>query len=247
MILELFEQNLNKNNKAHFIMLLDPDKLKLENIEKTVSLAEKNGVDIFFIGSSLLLGDFFNEFVEKVKKYANGKPVILFPGNAMQVSKNADALLFMSLVSGRNPEFLINQQVLAAGKVKFSGIKTIPTAYMLVESGITTAVEFMSQTKPLPRHKPEIAVAHALASEMLGLKTIYLEAGSGAKETVPENFIAAIKKSCQLPIIVGGGINSPKQAKQKVDAGADFIVCGNLFEKKFDKHLIQEMAKAIHE
>jgi phosphoglycerol geranylgeranyltransferase len=241
-------QYLSVKDHAQFILLLDPDKLPIENIKSVVESSIQCNVDIFFIGSSLIIDSNFDLFCEEVKKYSADKSVIIFPGGSMQVSKHADGILFMSLISGRNPDFLIGQQVLAAANVKRSGIEAIPTAYMLVESGVTTSVEFMSNTKPLPPEKADIAAAHAMAAELLGFKLIYLEGGSGAKHSVSNKLIYAVKKSANLPLIVGGGIRTPEIAKEKVRAGANFIVCGTVFENNtYDINLITSIVQAIHE
>ena len=164
----------------------------------------------------------------------------------MQISPKADAILFLSILSGRNREHLIGNQVLAAPLVKKIGLEAISTAYLLVESGKTTSAEFMSNTRPLPRHKTDIALAHALAAEILGFKMIYLEAGSGAELSIPEEMIGAITKYCSVPLIVGGGIKTPDTARQKVQAGAKFIVTGTVFEKDGNADLMKEFALAIH-
>ncbi|MDD8019492.1 MAG: geranylgeranylglyceryl/heptaprenylglyceryl phosphate synthase, partial [Bacteroidota bacterium] len=148
--------------------------------------------------------------------------------------------------SGRNPQHLIGDQVAAAPIIKKIGLEAISTAYMLIESGKTTSAEFMSNTRPLPRHKPDITVAHALAAEILGFKMIYLEAGSGAQMSVPEEIIIAVKKYCTVPLIVGGGITTPEEAQKKVRAGANFIVTGNVLEKNGSTNLMKEFAQAIH-
>jgi putative glycerol-1-phosphate prenyltransferase len=171
---------------------------------------------------------------------------VIFPGGVMQISPSADAILFLSIISGRNPQHLIGDQVLAAPIVKRIGLEAISTAYMLVESGRTTSAEFMSNTQPLPRHKPDIAVAHAMAAEILGFKMIYLEAGSGAEQSVPEEMIGAIAKHCSVPLIVGGGLRTPDDARKKVQAGAKFIVTGTVLEKNDNVSLIKEFASAIH-
>lgn len=239
--------NRFKDSGSQFYLLLDPDRIELDKLVEIVGTAIVNGVDGFLIGSSILLTDRFEEFVATVKKMAQNTPVILFPGNSMQVSKKADAILFLSLISGRNPEYLINQQVLAAAHIKRAELESISTAYMLIDSGVTTSVEYMSNTKPIPANKVDIAVAHAMAAEMIGFKMIYLEAGSGAKNSVPNAMIKAVCASVSLPVIVGGGIKDAATAKEKVAAGASMVVCGNLFESnEYDHNYIQEIATAIH-
>jgi len=162
----------------------------------------------------------------------------------MQLTSHADAILFMSLISGRNPNYLISEQVKAAPLIQKQGLEPIPTGYLLIDGGTQTSVSFISNTTPIPRDKCEIAWAHALAGQYLGMQLIYLEAGSGAKTPVPDLMISSVKKQVSVPIIVGGGIRSPETARQKVEAGADFIVTGNVIEK--DPSLMSAFAEAIH-
>jgi phosphoglycerol geranylgeranyltransferase len=230
---------------AGYLVLLDPDKKSLDEIADMARHCEEAGADGFLIGGSLLFSDHFDAFVLTIKEVVS-IPVILFPGSANQISQYADALLFMSLISGRNPQTLIGEQVLAAPVVHAIGIETIPMGYMLVESGEVTAAEFMSNTRPLPREKPEIAVAHALAGQYLGMKLLYLEAGSGAKLSVPDPMIQMVRAAASIPLIVGGGIRKPEEAAAKVRAGASFIVTGNVLEKDGNHPLIQKFAEAIH-
>ncbi len=230
---------------AGYCVLIDPDKISAGTLPAFVTDATDAGVDAFLVGGSLIVDDSFNECITTIKQHTN-VPVVIFPGGVMQISKEADAILFLSLLSGRNPEYLIGSQVMAAPIVKKLRLETISTAYMLVESGKTTSAEFMSNTRPLPRHKPDIAVAHALAAEILGFKMIYLEAGSGADQSVPDEMIGAIAKHCSLPLMVGGGLNSPAEAQKKVRAGASFIVTGTVLEKNGSAGIIKEFADAIH-
>jgi phosphoglycerol geranylgeranyltransferase len=239
-LLEIREQR-----GAGYIVLIDPDKLSLEENIKLAAQAEKEDADCIFIGGSLLSTPIFDELVKQIKS-AVTIPVIIFPGGVQQISRHADAILFMSVISGRNPDLLIGQHVLGAPIVKMLNLETISTGYMLIESGKVTSAEFMSNTKPIPRDKPDIAVAHALAAEYLGMKLIYLEAGSGALHPVPDEMIQAVARTCSLPIIVGGGIRTPEVAAQKVKAGASFIVTGNVLEKGKPEGIIQDFAKAIH-
>ena len=167
-------------------------------------------------------------------------PVILFPGSNIQLSEYADAVLYLSLISGRNPEFLIGTQVLGAPIVKKMGLEAMSTGYMLVEGGRMSSAEFMSNSKPIPRDKQDIAVAHALAGEYLGMKFIYLEAGSGAICSVPETMVEEVTSLVNIPIIVGGGIRTPEDARHKVEAGASFVVTGNILENKKNISMIEE-------
>lgn len=235
----------SQNKRTGYFILIDPDKMERENIPSFVSMAAEAGVDAFLVGGSLVADDSFERCISTLKQHSK-IPVIIFPGGVMQISKSADALLFLSLLSGRNPEYLIGNQVLAAPIVKKIGLETIATAYLLIESGTTTSVQFISNTQPIPRNKIDIAVAHALAAEILGFKMIYLEAGSGAEFPVPDEMISAVKKYSSLPLIVGGGITTPEIARKKVLAGANFIVTGNVLEKNSTGNLMKEFAEAVH-
>jgi len=230
---------------AGFLVLVDPDKLSEEKILQLSDLGTEGGVDALLIGGSLLLSLDFDNLVARVKQEIQ-IPLIIFPGSTKQVSGHADAILFLSLISGRNPTYLIGEQVLAAPLIKETGIEPIPTGYMLIESGRSTTVQFMSDTQPIPRDKPEITMAHALAAQYLGMKLVYLEAGSGAQHPVPEEMIQAVRDYISIPIVVGGGIRSPEVAYKKVKAGASFIVIGNVLEEKGDLRLVQEFSEAIH-
>lgn len=231
---------------AGYVVLIDPDKQPLPESVALAARAEAEGADTIFIGGSLLSTPIFDELVKQIKN-AVTIPVIIFPGGVQQISRYADAILFMSVISGRNADLLIGQHVMAAPIVKMLNIEAISMGYMLIESGRVTSAEFMSNTKPIPRDKPDIAVAHALAAEYLGMKMIYLEAGSGALHPVPDEMIYSISKMSSLPIIVGGGIKTPEIARQKVAAGASFIVTGNILEQNLGEGTIEKFAKAIHD
>jgi len=235
----------SKAKGAAYLVLIDPDKISEKDLPAFVHQATEAGVDAFLVGGSLILDDSFECCIKTIKQHTK-LPAVIFPGGVMQISPSADAILFLSLLSGRNPEHIIGSQVLAAPVVKKIGLEAISTAYLLVESGKTTSAEFMSNTRPLPRHKPDIVVAHALAAEILGFKMIYLEAGSGAQQSVPEEIVGAVAKHCSVPLIVGGGITSPEEAHKKVKAGANFIVTGNVLEKNGNANLMKEFASAIH-
>lgn len=230
---------------AAYCVLIDPDKVPAEKLPAFIENAAASGTDCFLVGGSLIVDDSFERTIRTIKQQSS-VPVVIFPGGLMQISKEADAILFLSILSGRNPEHLIGSQVLAAPIVKKIGLEAISTAYLLVESGRTTSAEFMSNTRPLPRHKPDIAVAHALAAEILGFKMIYLEAGSGAEHSVPEEMIGAVAKYCSVPLIVGGGLKTPEDAHRKVKAGARFIVTGTALERDGGTALIRDFAAAIH-
>lgn len=230
---------------AGFFVLLDPDSAVPEELAEKAAMCQEAGTDALLIGGSLMLRDGFSEAVSTVKRNCS-IPVIIFPGGPGQLSKDADAVLFLSLISGRNPQHLIGDHVIAAPTVKRLGLEAIPTGYMLISSDAPTAVEFMSDTRPLPRDKPGLAAAHALAGQYLGLKLIYLEAGSGAKTSVPEELITAVDQWVDLPLIVGGGIRTPEEAAAKVKAGADFVVVGNAFEENAGADLIKLLCNAVH-
>lgn len=215
-----------QNGNRKLAVLIDPDKSDEQFIDSALSLQP----DFLFVGGSLLVKDAFDRTVEYLRRSTN-LPIIIFPGSAVQVHSSADAILFLTLISGRNPEFLIGQQVLAAPAVKLAQIEVVPTGYMLIESGGTTTAEYVSQTNPIPRNKPEIAAATALAGEMLGLKVMYLDAGSGAQMTVPESMIQRVAKAVECPIIVGGGIRSAEQAEIAWNAGASVVVVGTMAEE----------------
>jgi phosphoglycerol geranylgeranyltransferase len=231
---------------AGYLVLIDPDKGKPEELAGFAKRCEACGVDGFLIGGSLLFTDRFDETVRAIAE-AVQIPVVLFPGNGGQLSRHADAVLFMSLLSGRNPHYLIGEQVLAAPKIHAMRLEVISMAYLLVESGKTTAAEFMSGSSPLPRTKPEIAVAHALAAKYFGMKLVYLEAGSGAEFSVPVDMIHAVAKQTGMPVIAGGGIRTPEEAADKIKAGASFVVTGTKLEEDGNDSLIKAFAAAIHQ
>jgi putative glycerol-1-phosphate prenyltransferase len=230
---------------AAFLVLLDPDNLQEEKLTLFARHCEKSGVDGFLIGGSLLINDNLESFL-KLLKSVTSLPTIIFPGDVNQVSSEADAILYLSVVSGRNPEHLIGKHVLAAPIIRKCGIEPISTGYLLIESGRTTTAQYMSGSLPIPRNKPEIAAATALAAEYLGMKLIYLEAGSGADNPIPNEMVKAVSKFCSVPIVVGGGIKTPGTAKEKVQNGAKIIVTGNFFEHQANWNQIKEFADAVH-
>jgi putative glycerol-1-phosphate prenyltransferase len=234
-----------KKHGAGYLILIDPDKIESQKLPEFVREATAAGVDGFLVGGSLLLANEMDAVLGAIKANTN-KPVMIFPGNSFQVSAVADAILFLVLISGRNPDYLIGNQVIASPIIKRAKLETISTGYMLIESGKTTSAEFMSNTKPIPHNKPDIAVAHALAAEFIGMKLLYLDAGSGADHCVSEAMIRSISNYCPLPMIIGGGIRTPDEARMKVDAGASFVVTGSIIEQSADHHLIRDFAQAIH-
>ena len=232
-----------KKGLKKFAVLIDPDEVDAKALKQLAEMGNENNVDYFFVGGSLVIGDYLENTIKYLKQHSN-IPVVIFPGSIQQVSPSADALLFLSLISGRNSEFLIGNQVLAAPYVKKSGIEAISTGYILIDGGAPTTVSYISNTTPIPADKPEIAACTAMAGELLGMKLIYMDAGSGAKRAIPTDVIAAVHKNTDLPIIIGGGIKTPEKAYENCCAGADIIVVGNAIEK--DPSLIREISFAIH-
>jgi phosphoglycerol geranylgeranyltransferase len=201
-----------------------------------------SGADGILVGGSFLAGVEFNEFVKKIKKYTS-LPVIIFPGNSMQISSYADGILFLSLISGRNPQYLIEEQVRAAPIIKKTKLEVIPTGYILVEGGSFTSVGFMSNTFPIPQDKIELTKYHALAAEYLGMKLVYLDAGSGARKSISTQMIREIKNYISIPLIVGGGIKTPEEVVEKLKEGVNGVVIGNVLEEK--PGLAKEFGKVI--
>jgi putative glycerol-1-phosphate prenyltransferase len=237
--------NTIENKGAAYFVLLDPDKLSQEKAGVFLQHCEKSGVDGFLVGGSLMVSGNFEPLIEKVKINTN-LPAIIFPGSIDQVSTQADAILFLSVVSGRNADNLIGRHVIASPMVQRAGIEPISTGYLLIESGVITTAVYMSGSMPLPRSKPEIAASTALAAEYLGMKLVYLEAGSGADQPVPDEMIKAVSEVCSIPVVVGGGIRSPMVARDKVENGANIIVTGNYFEDDCNWEMIREFANAVH-
>lgn len=231
------------NGKKSFAVLVDPDKVDDQKMRKIIDLAMAAGVDYFLVGGSLVISNYLDECV-KIIKHNCSIPVLLFPGSSTQVSKYADALLYLSLISGRNPELLIGQHVISAPAIRKTGLEIISTGYMVVDGGAPTTVSYISNASPLPADKNEIAMCTAMAGEMLGMKLIYMDAGSGAKVPITESMIAQVANNIKVPLITGGGITDPEKAYLNCKAGADIIVVGNAIEK--DESLIMEMASAVH-
>ena len=231
-------------HKAGYLVLIDPDRYETDDCIRLARQAEEAGVDALLLGGSFLTGE-LNPIAEVLHQEIS-IPLILFPGDSMHVSRHVDAILYLSLISGRNANFLIGEQVKAAPLIRRYGIEAISTGYMLIDGGCQTSVGFMSGTSPLPRDKFDIAWAHALAAEYLGMKLIYLEAGSGANLPVPDGMISTIQEQISLPIVVGGGIKTPEIAAATVNAGANFIVTGTVVECRADSSLMKAFAEAIH-
>jgi len=230
---------------AGFFCLLDPDK---QTPEEAIIMAKKcisADVDAILVGGSIMVENNFDLTIKAIQDNVN-IPVMVFPGIFNFVSPYADAILFISMMSSRNSQLLIGEQVRAAPLIKKYNIETIPTGYFLIESHTLTSVQYMSHSIPIPRTKYDIAISHALAAEYLGMKFIFFDGGSGAKKSVPTKMIRKVKKSINIPLIIGGGIKTPDEARKKVEAGADFIVIGNVIENRNLKNLINEFARAIH-
>ena len=219
--------------KRQLAVLIDPDKVDEEGVMRVAELVNRHRADYVFTGGSLLTSDFMGTCLNILRQTVH-VPVIIFPGNTMQVHSDADAILLLSLISGRNPELLIGNHVIAAPILKKSGLEIIPTGYMLIESGKLTSVVYISNTIPIPSDKPDIASCTALAGEMLGMKLIYMDAGSGAATPVPARMISHVRSSIKVPLIVGGGIRKSEDAIKIWDAGADIIVVGNATEHEPD-------------
>ena len=224
-------------------MLLDPDHIDPSALPGQLAMAEAAGVDMFLLGGSLVTQGSVQKAAPLIKQYTN-KPVVLFPGSIYQLAPEADALLFLSLISGRNPDLLIGKHVEAAPMVRDMGLEVIPTGYMLIDSGAPTTASYISNTIPIPHNKPDVAACTALAGMYLGLKLIYMEGGSGAQRMISPEMIAAVRATIDLPIVIGGGVRSPEDAVALWDAGADIVVVGNALEKDPEGELLMGLGKA---
>ncbi len=236
-------QETKQHGLKKLAVLIDPDKMRLNNVVRVLELAVRADVDYFFVGGSLIVNDMMDYCLDAIREIGS-IPAILFPGSPQQINKKADAILLLSLISGRNADLLIGQHVLAAPMLRRSGLEILPTGYMLIDGGAPTTASYISNTHPIPSNKEDIAICTALAGEMLGLKTIYLDAGSGAKNPIPEALIAAVSQNLNIPLIVGGGMRTPERAAANARAGADVIVVGNALEK--DPDLVTDIAHAVH-
>ncbi len=233
-----------QSGRKSFAVLIDPDKVDDKKIEQLVELALDAQVDFFFVGGSLVISNHLDQCIQRIKSACN-IPILLFPGSPSQVSRYADALLYLSLISGRNPELLIGQHVISAPFVKQSGLEIMPTGYMVIDGGAPTTVSYISNASPIPADKDEIAMCTAMAGEMLGMKLIYMDSGSGAKNPIREGMIEKVASHIDVPLIIGGGIKTAEKAFINCSAGADVIVVGNAIEK--DPSLIKEISAAIHQ
>ncbi len=241
-VLHIITAARSRNQKL-LAVLIDPDTPDDQQLLKILEHVNDSGADLIFVGGSLLTHDSLDQCLDIIKQNTQ-VPVILFPGSVMQISARADAILFLSLISGRNPELLIGSQVIAAPYIRQSGLEVLPTGYMLVDSGRATTASYMSNSLPIPHHKNEIAACTAMAGEMLGLRLIYMDGGSGADHPVSPTMIGEVRKAIEAPIIIGGGIRNAETAKNIARAGADVIVVGNATEST--PQVLKEIAEAIH-
>ncbi len=234
--------NSLSENKKQLAVLIDPDKYSSKSLIDVVVVARKAMVSYFLVGGSLLERDNLDETIRVIKDNCE-IPVIIFPGDVLQSNDKADAILLLSLISGRNPELLIGKHVVAAPYLKESGLEILPTGYMLIDSGRPTTASYMSNSLPIPANKDGIAVSTAMAGEMLGLKLIYMDGGSGAMNPISTSMIENVKSAISVPLIVGGGITTPQLASERFKAGADVIVVGNAIET--ENSLIERMAEVV--
>jgi putative glycerol-1-phosphate prenyltransferase len=241
--MNIYEHIIHRGKQKSFAVLVDPDNYDENKLTQLVINAMECKVDMIFVGGSLLTDDHLDVSVSLIKSLTN-IPVILFPGSILQINGKADALLLLSLISGRNADMLIGKHVVAAPYLKSSKLEILPTGYMLIESGPITTAQYVSNTIPIPREKDGIAVCTAMAGEMLGLKLIYMDAGSGAQNPVPASMIRKVRENIGIPLVVGGGIRNAEQASAAVKAGADVVVVGNAIEK--DLSCMKKIADAVH-
>jgi len=243
-VLKSLQERYTRGKKS-IAVLVDPDKVEDPvKLRHLIHLASENCIDYFFVGGSLVTTTNLSAVVSQIKENVS-IPVVLFPGNSMQIEPSADALLFLSLISGRNSELLIGQHVIAAPIIRNTRLEVIPTGYLLVNSGRTTSVAYISNTTPIPDDKYSLAACTAMAGEMLGLQVMYLDAGSGAEKEISPKMIATVRKAINVPLIIGGGINTSQKAFNALEAGADMIVIGNALEK--DPELLTEIAEKVYE
>ena len=231
-----------RRGRKELAVLVDPDKTDALRTKKLAELARRAGVRYILVGGSLLVHDRLDQCIRTIRDHCD-IPAVIFPGSTHQISRHADGILFLSLISGRNPDLLIGRHVISAPFLRESTLEVLPTGYLLIDGGVPTTVSYMSNTLPIPANKPEIAVSTALAGEMLGLRLLYLDAGSGARQPVSEAMIGAVSAAVEVPLIVGGGVRTPERARRSLRAGADLLVVGNALEEKPD--LLLEMAAVV--
>jgi phosphoglycerol geranylgeranyltransferase len=243
-ILDILKMRRREGKKS-IAVLIDPDKAENDNeLQQLINLASENCIDFFFVGGSLVTTTNLSLVISRIKESVN-IPVILFPGSSLQIDPGADGILFLSLISGRNPDLLIGQHVIAAPILKNNKIEVMPTGYILINSGKTTSVAYISNTTPIPDDKYSLAACTAMAGEMLGLQMMYLDAGSGAEKEISAKMISSVRHAVDVPLIVGGGVNNTQKAIAALEAGADMIVIGNALEK--DPNLLIEIADKVYD
>lgn len=226
-------------------VLLDPDDFEPARLRQLLQLTEQHPVDFFFVGGSLVLTEHQAALIALLKAEAPQVPVLLFPSHALHIDSGADGILLLSLISGRNPDFLIGQHIVAAPRLRQSGLQILPTGYMLVDSGRPTTASYISGTAPLPHDKPGIAAATAMAGEQLGLRLMYLDGGSGAQHPVSAAMISAVRAAVTTPLIVGGGLNTGEKIYAALAAGADIVVVGNHLER--NPNFLADAVAAVRE
>ena len=231
MIKEIISSKISKGEKQ-WCVLIDPDKLIFEEINELISLINSSSCDFILVGGSLINHQMFDDYLKEIKRLSS-KPVLIFPGDNQQISKYADGLFLLSLISGRNPELLIGQHVKSAFKIRASNLEILPCGYILIEGESLNSAIYMSESLPIPKNKSSIAAATALAGEQLGMQFIYLDKGSGAEKSIGNKMIIDVKKTINIPLIVGGGINSQQDLENVWNAGADIAVIGTSIEKNF--------------
>lgn len=237
-------QQLRREGRKAFAVLIDPDKvLDTNTLQRLAHMSVENKIDYFLVGGSLLTQNNLYQVVQWLKEHTD-IPVVLFPGNTMQIDLRADGILFISLISGRNPELLIGQHVIAAPLLKKSQLEIVPTGYMLINSGHPTSATYMSHTLPIPADKPSLAACTAMAGEMLGMQLMYMDAGSGTKRPISAKMISTVQRAVNVPLIIGGGITSAEKAQIAMEAGADVIVVGNGIEKNLN--LLIEVSEKVN-
>lgn len=237
-------QQLRREGRKAFAVLIDPDKvLDTNTLQRLAHMSVENKIDYFLVGGSLLTQNNLYQVVQWLKEHTD-IPVVLFPGNTMQIDLRADGILFISLISGRNPELLIGQHVIAAPLLKKSQLEIVPTGYMLIDSGHPTSATYMSHTLPIPADKPSLAACTAMAGEMLGMQLMYMDAGSGTKRPISAKMISTVQRAVNVPLIIGGGITSAEKAQIAMEAGADVIVVGNGIEKNLN--LLIEVSEKVN-
>lgn len=223
-------ENNSKQQKKTLLLLIDPDKFEAQRLQQISKMLKGRAMPFIVVGGSMISSPIL-PVIKAIKKELQ-LPVVLYPGSPTHLTKGADGVLLLSMISGRNPDLLIGHHVIAAPMLREMDLEIIPTGYMLIDGGCATSVEYISQTRPIPANKNDIAVATAMAGEMLGLKMIYMDAGSGAKNPITPNMISEVKKNISLPLLIGGGITNAQQLNDAYSAGADLVIIGNILEKK---------------